>query len=278
MKRIVTGEWVTAAESTMIELPSGVPGAFETVLLRDRAPVFWSEHWARFQLGCVAEQIAFGLSADELRTAAMNLADANGVTTGVLRWAVWREPKGQTEWTIEVTPPRPHMHKAELTAMWGPTLPDVAAGEERRFKHLRRAAWLVALRAARGAGFDEALLCDQQGRVVEACGSNVFVVRGDKIETPRLPVGPLPGVMRQQVLAFAAGAGIRIDEGDLNASDVAEASEIWLTNSLIGVKPVARIADRVLLLHRPMLEQFRRKWTEAHGWDPVIVVGPGGLS
>jgi 4-amino-4-deoxychorismate lyase len=276
MKLLANGKLIDGATPQMRELPMGVPGAFETMLLRDREPIFWPEHWARFELGCRADQIPSVVSADEIRRGIQQLAESNGISTGVVRWAAWQETTGQFEWTLEVTPPRPHMHKPEFAVAWGPPLPDVVGNGDRGHKHLRRAAWMVALRAARANGFDEVLLIDRKIRLIEAGGSNLFFVRRGKIVTPWLPVGPLPGVMRHQVIEFAAKQGLKLREGGYTPRDLADASEVWLTNSLIGIRPVARIGSRVLPAERPVLAELRRKWTEKFGWDPVIVVGLGG--
>jgi 4-amino-4-deoxychorismate lyase len=278
MKLIVNGAVIDGAAPHMRELPMGLPGAFETVLVREREPVFWPEHWARFELGCRSDAIPPLVSAEDVQRGIQHLADANGVSTGVARWAAWHETTGEFEWTLEVTPPRPHMHKAEFELTWGPPLPDVGSDGERHYKHLRRAAWMVALRAARADGFDEVLFCDRQTRLVEAGGSNLFFVRAGKLMTPALPVGPLPGVMRQLVLEFAGKNGFKIREGVYTPRDLADASEVWLTNSLIGIRPVTRIGDRALPPDRPVLDELRRKWREEQGWDPVVVVGLGGPS
>lgn len=272
MKLIANGTLIDGATPQMRELPMGGPGAFETLLLRDREPVFWSEHWARFERGCRADVIPPVVRADEIQSGIQRLADANDVRIGVVRWAAWRETTGKFEWALEVTPPRPHMSKTEFAVTWGPPLPDVVGSEDRKYKHLRRAAWMVALRAARAEGFDEVLLCDRDARLVEAGGSNLFFVRDEKILTPTLPVGPLPGVMRQQVVQFAASHGFKLHEDVYTSRDIADASEVWLTNSLIGIRPVSRIGDETLPTDRPVLKALRQEWINTHGWDAVIVI------
>ena len=48
----------------------------------------------------------------------------------------------------------------------------------------------------------------------------------------------LDGVMRGLVLEIAAEAGISAEERRLDAADLAAAEELFLTNSLSGIRPV----------------------------------------
>jgi branched-subunit amino acid aminotransferase/4-amino-4-deoxychorismate lyase len=166
------------------------------------------------------------------------------------------------------------MAKAHFTmADGGPVLP--LAGPDRGCKHLGREQWTAARRVARAAGWDEVLLGDLTGRLVEAGGSNVFFVVDGVLHTPSVAVGPLPGIMRAKVLALAGAQGWPVREGEFSVRDLAAASEIWLTNSLIGVRPVAVFAGRQLDSAHPVLHRLRAAWREAHGWDPMVIVNHG---
>lgn len=270
MKRVVDGLIVPASPLGMDELPAGVPGVFETVLLRAGEPVFFAEHWARFAQGCRWLGLGAPTAAEEMKGYVAMLAEANGVRTGVLRFATWRREEGSVAWRVEVGPPRPHMGQAMFRVTWGSTvLP--AADEGREFKHFDRGPWLGALRTARGQGWDEVLLRDSEGRLVEAGVSNVFFVRDGRVHTPALDCGGLPGIMRAQVLALGREAGLKVREGRFDATDITAATEVWLSNSLIGLRPVTLLADRPFATVRPVLDRLRKMWRVSHGWDPVVI-------
>ena len=78
--------------------------------------------------------------------------------------------------------------------------------------------------------------------------------------------------MRGQTLAFARAAGISIAEGACSRHDLEQATEVWLTNSLLGLRPVVEFAGRQLAPQTPVLDRFRAAWRERHGWDPVVVM------
>jgi branched-subunit amino acid aminotransferase/4-amino-4-deoxychorismate lyase len=268
MKRVVDGKIVPAAAKANEETPADAAGVFETMLLRAGRRIFWSEHWARFAAGC--RWLGFEPPAGEKRIVALadELVAANGIPLGVLRLCAWRTDASVT-WRMDATAPRPHMARPAFRVQWGPLLPSPAA--DRAYKHLRRQAWLDALAAARAGGADEALLCDESGRLVEGCVSNLFFVRDEMLHTPNLCLGPLPGIMRAQVLALAISRGWPVIEGEYDRGAIATATEVWLTNSLIGVRPVSAIAERRLPENHPWLDRLRTAWHEQQGWDPVVI-------
>jgi branched-chain amino acid aminotransferase len=105
---------------------------------------------------------------------------------------------------------------------------------------------ILALAAARRAGAYEALMCDAAGRVAEGSTSNVFIARAGTLVTPSLEVGILAGITRQRVIELASADGIAVSEGSVMPADVRSADEVFLTSSIRGVLPVARVDDRAV--------------------------------
>jgi branched-chain amino acid aminotransferase len=100
---------------------------------------------------------------------------------------------------------------------------------------------VLAVAEARAAGAHEALLLDRDGFVTEGASSNVFVVRGGRVETPPLAAGILEGVTRGLVLALARGAGVELREAPLRPGDLETADEIFITSTAREVLPVTRL-------------------------------------
>jgi branched-subunit amino acid aminotransferase/4-amino-4-deoxychorismate lyase len=99
----------------------------------------------------------------------------------------------------------------------------------------------AALTQARGRGFDEALLFNDFAELMSACCANVFVVRDDRITTPPRSSGARQGVIREWVIARR-----KVEERRLRREDVVNADEIFLTNSWLGIIPVATVEGRPL--------------------------------
>ena len=105
-------------------------------------------------------------------------------------------------------------------------------------------------REATGQDADDALLV-RDGHVIEATASNVFAVLDGLVVTPPVDPGMLTGVTRNLVLELAAAAGIETREAPLPVTDLARASEVWLTSSTREVSPVTTLDGRPVGDGRP---------------------------
>lgn len=105
---------------------------------------------------------------------------------------------------------------------------------------------IMALHEARQSGADEAIMCDAQGRIAEGSTSNVFVVRGGQVITPAIHIGLLQGITRERVMDLLRKDGIEVETGALTPEEVYAADEVFITSSIRGVVPVARINDQSL--------------------------------
>ena len=94
--------------------------------------------------------------------------------------------------------------------------------------------------------------------------SNVFLVRDNRLYTPRLDRCGVAGVMRRALMSDAERAQIPVSEAVLGRADLDAAEEIFLTNARIGIWPVRTLEGRTLRvgaltrrlqgLMRPLLE------------------------
>jgi branched-chain amino acid aminotransferase len=85
-----------------------------------------------------------------------------------------------------------------------------------------------------------AVLLDVNGNLAEGMGSNIFVVRGGEILTPREKY-VLPGVSRQTVVELARDEGIPLREADLDLYDAYNADEAFLTSTSLAICPVTKV-------------------------------------
>jgi len=98
-----------------------------------------------------------------------------------------------------------------------------------------------ALVQARRRGFDETVLFNDRAEVVSASMANVFILRNDRLYTPPRSTGARSGVIREWVMKRR-----KVVERRLRREDIVNADEIFLTNSWIGVMPVATVEGRPL--------------------------------
>ena len=77
--------------------------------------------------------------------------------------------------------------------------------------------------------------------MAEGVNGNVFMLPGNRLVTPPLSEGCLNGVMRKQVLELARKMdGMEVVEEPISPFDLQKADEIFLTNVVMGVRPVTR--------------------------------------
>jgi len=107
-------------------------------------------------------------------------------------------------------------------------------------KHLNRLENMLAARGWPG-GIDEALLCDADGLVICGSRSNVFWFDGTRLLTPRLNRCGVAGMMRAKVLDAARVMGLPCEQVETPYAALTAASEVFLTNSLIGIWPLKRL-------------------------------------
>jgi branched-subunit amino acid aminotransferase/4-amino-4-deoxychorismate lyase len=134
------------------------------------------------------------------------------------------------------------------------------------YKHMARGRWRDALAAGRAAGCDEVLLADGEDRIVEGAISNVFWVKGGALFTPPAARGLLPGIVRAKVLALAAAEGLKAGEQEMAMEGLPEAVEVFLTNSLVGIRPAASLDGRALPAPGPVTLRLQAAWRRLHGW------------
>ncbi|MDJ0582193.1 branched-chain amino acid transaminase [Crocosphaera sp.] len=109
------------------------------------------------------------------------------------------------------------------------------------------------------SGFDEALLMNSQGKVCEATGMNVFIVRNGALITPGFEQDILEGITRDSILTIAKDLGIPTIERPIDKSELFIADEVFLCGTAAKIAPVKQIETFNLPENRPITEQLKGK-------------------
>jgi branched-chain amino acid aminotransferase len=127
----------------------------------------------------------------------------------------------------------------------------------------------MAKTEAVSAGFDEAILMNTQGKVCEASGMNIFMVRHGKLITPGFDQDILEGITRDSVLTVAQDLGIPVIERAIDKTELLIADEVFLSGTAAKVTPVRRVENYELSSDRPITTLLRDKLTAiTEGRDP----------
>ncbi|MCU0536984.1 MAG: branched-chain amino acid transaminase [Hydrococcus sp. Prado102] len=109
------------------------------------------------------------------------------------------------------------------------------------------------------SGFDEAILMNSQGKVCEATGMNIFVVRNGQIITPGNEQDILEGITRDSVLTLAKDLGIPVLERPVDKSELFIADEVFLSGTAAKITPVKKIERFELPESRPITDKLKEK-------------------
>ena len=216
------------------------------------------DHYERMHRSARIFQMEIPYAVDDLIAGTFDVIKANGLEECYVRPLAYRGFGGE----MGVNPAANPVDVSIAVWAWGAYLGDDAASKGVRvtFSSWRRGdpnnipptakatgAYINASMAkleATQAGFDEAIMLNPQGRVAEATGQNLFVVRAGEILTPPLVDGPLPGITRESVMQLAADQGTPVHETSLNRVDLYTADEIFLTGSATEIIPIREVDGR----------------------------------
>ena len=120
------------------------------------------------------------------------------------------------------------------------------------------------------SGFDEALLLNSRGKVSEASGMNLFIVRDGVLITPGVDQDILEGITRASVLEIAQAMGIPTLERPVDKTELFVAEEVFLSGTAARVTPVRRVENTDMPSQRPVMGAIRDRLTAiTEGRDPA---------
>lgn len=223
-------------------------GLFETLLIKDGTIELEDLHWARLLAGMNTLEFELPkhftsqhLSSEVLKTVRKNKLEA----LCRVRLQVWPGNGGLYDATsfapqfiiecftlpIEVVQFNENGLVAGIAQGLAKSM-DILA-------NLKTSNALIYSQAARQAKmhkWNDALILNAEGRIIESSIANLFWVAQGKIFTPPLSEGSIAGVMREFILQLAASKSIFLEEKILTLDELGNAEEMFLTNSIKRIK------------------------------------------
>lgn len=211
-------------------------GLFETIRVDGGLLCRFEEHLARISRSAWMLGYAFDGDADRLRNLCEAVVTANGLEKGSLKLIVFEMAEGASEIVLA----RPGLYPAETYVRGFKLTIETVAGRPSLAGHktLNYLENIAAKRRALARGFDEAVFSDLTGEVFEGATTNLFVVKEGRVFTPPADGKILPGIVRDRVLQLL---GARALQAPVSWKRLREADEVFVTNALLGVMPVAEI-------------------------------------
>jgi 4-amino-4-deoxychorismate lyase len=237
-------------------------GVFESSLLARGRVRFLDQHLRRLALGC--ERL--GITPPEERMLRSDVQRLSGsaeravlkivVTRGIGPRSYRPSARSQTSRVVALYPAPPQPATTGLTLRWCET----RLGRNARLagiKHLNRLEQVLAQAEWSEDAIVDGLMLDTEGELVSGTASNVFLVREGALVTPDLRFCGVLGIMRGEVLRAAREQGIAVSEEPLWPHDVAAATEVFITNSIRGIRSITQIGPQ-RFGSSPVADQLRR--------------------
>lgn len=206
----------------------------------------------------------FGEAVDDAQTRAWISHALGSRTEAWLRISLFAPEIGvrTPDWTgrprmmIGVFPPAAPLSDRPLRLQ-----PQLYARESAQLKHVATFGLIRARRAARTAGFDDALFIGPDGRVSEASVSNIGFLSGDRVIWPQAPM--LAGVSQALIADHLPDVGLTGETWPVTLADLAEFDGAFITNSATPACAVAAVGEHVFATPPERIAALASAWAAA---------------
>ena len=219
-------------------------GLFETIRIAPDCS-FLHAHFERLKQGAEFLHLDLTLNFQDLHRIVGELK-TNHKNASVLRIALFRssnifqESSSASIISLQVYSAAKVQTKALNLGIY-PEPCKLAGWQLNRFKHANYLPSILAKKYAVEHGFDDALMLNQYGRIVEATTSNLFLFYHGKWITPALAEGCVAGIYRKFLLDNFSMAEAVVTFDMLEAAE-----ELFLTNAVQGIMPVSMLQHKKL--------------------------------
>lgn len=238
-------------------------GVFETIMVRDKIPLFVPEHMER--LAEVARLFALNLpDPEQVVQAIKDLVTRQNMDLARVRLTLSNDIGmdgmpfrigGRTRVTLIAFPLRT-AGSGKLRLLTSPHRLNRSSSLS-GMKCTSYALNALTASDARHRGADEAILLDTKGNLVGCATSNLFWAIGDELFTPDLKLGCRAGVTRDRVIRACEQIGIRWRSVIKKRDILDEANELFVTSAVRGIRGVT-LLDHVEFKTGPLTTRLKR--------------------
>jgi branched-chain amino acid aminotransferase len=222
-------------------------GVFSTIRVYDGVMFQFERHWQRMRRDAERIRVPFPADPAEFEADLRRLIEANQAWNSTLRCSVVRnqgglfEGPGQTRGFDVIGFTREVAHWPSSMKLGLVYHGRHAASEFAGTKYISWAENLTRYERAHDQGLDEVVLLNERGEVSECTSANIFVIHGNKVSTPALSSGCLPGVTRALLLEETDLNDVEIRERVLLPADLETADCVFITSTTRELLPVSAV-------------------------------------
>ncbi len=229
MRRIIFNE-----ES--IEIDSGFffgKGVFETILVKNKA-IFLSKHIERLNKSIRFLNIGEKISEDKI----LELIEKFNIKNCVLKIIV-------TERNLVLSTRNINYKTEDYLKGFSLKISESIRNSKSKLTYIKSINYLENILEREEAiknGYDEVIFLNESGYLSEGSMSNIFIIKNNKIFTPDINQGLLPGIIRNFIVKR-----YNVIEKKITLEELFNADEIFITNSILGIMKISKIENKILV-------------------------------
>ena len=116
------------------------------------------------------------------------------------------------------------------------------SGSLSNLKSVNAVIYVLASLFAKKESFDDAIIFNEKDIPIETSNSNIFILKDNVVITPDLSQGCVDGTMRNLIIDILKN-NYKVLETKINVKDFALAKEVFISNSISGVKWVKQVEE-----------------------------------
>ena len=227
-------------------------GVFETIAVKQGQLQYWSDHLRRLNHGCKTLGF-FGLDSSILKAETKQLIDADKrcvIKIIITRGIGDRGYKSTQQSLTRIIQKFPWpAYPASYTELGiDATICDIRLSKQTKLakiKHLNRLEQVLA-RSEWNSEYQEGLVCDNDGHIIEATSSNIFFEIDNKLITPTLENCGVAGILRNQIIQYCNNNNIELLQRNFNVKEIQNIQAMFVCNSIIGIWPVRKFNNLIM--------------------------------
>ena len=260
MKKVCfNGEYVQINDIQYMDLKRGFSfgdGAFETIKIINGKPVFLKHHLKR--LNSAIEKLKLStdhhLQLNFIEQVIIDLLQLNEIYEGgFIRISVFRSGQGNylpetnnLSYIIESNRLKENSYSTNKKGLKIGVYDDILKPLNilSPYKLANAQLYVLASVFFKENQFDDAIIKNENGNIIETTNSNLFISSNGVLYTPALSEGCVGGIMRMQVINLAISNGMLVYENPIQLQHLLSADEIIITNSIKGIRWIGQYKDK----------------------------------
>lgn len=218
-------------------------GLFETSKVLNGKILFLDEHIKRLEEGCKTIGLSLNTEKNKIVDEAYRLLELKGVKDGVLKILY---AKDNNENYLLLTTRENSYSEEHYSNGFKLMFSELKRNQNSILTYVKSNNYMeniLAKEIATDNGFDEVIFLNTDGFISEGAVSNIFWIKDNAVYTPSVECGLLQGIVREKILVSLNRLGLKTNIGKFTKSDLIDADEVFITNSIMDIMPVSKIED-----------------------------------